>query len=186
MAKLPHSQVMDKAQFEQLFKLHFSYLCNFAFQYVHDANSAQDICQKVFIRLWEKRVDIDMNQSIKSYLFTAVKNRCLNHIRDHKKYRSQLLDIDCGQFEFATEDRDVFAETELQAKIEGILDDLPPKCRQVFEMSRFQDMKYREIAEELKVSQKTVEAHMTKAMKIFREALHDYGWAMLLFLTDIF
>jgi RNA polymerase sigma-70 factor (ECF subfamily) len=149
-----------------------------------DADSAQDICQKVFIGLWEKRADMDMNKSIKSYLFTAVKNRCLNHIRDHKKYRSQLLDVDCGDLEFVSEDTDRFAEKELQDKIERVLDSLPPKCRQVFELSRYQDMKYREIAVELDISQKTVEAHMTKAMKIFRQALKDYGWSVILFLSN--
>ena len=176
MAEDRHSESMDKAQFEQLFRLHYAHLCNFANQYVGDEDSAQDICQKVFIRLWEKRADMDSKQSIKSYLFTAVKNRCLNHIRDNKKYRSRLLDVDCGDIEFAFEDTDQFAAQELQDKIEAVLSTLPPKCRQVFEMSRYQQMKYREIADELAVSQKTVEAHMSRAMKAFRMALSDYQW----------
>ncbi len=71
---------LDKAQFERLFKTHFQYLCNFAQQYVGDADAAQDLCQKVFIMLWEKREHIDPRKSIKSYLFTAVKNRALNYL----------------------------------------------------------------------------------------------------------
>ena len=173
---------MDRSQFEQLFKSHFAHLCNFARQYVHDHDVAQDICQKVFIRLWEKRVDMDPDKSIKSYLFTAVKNRCLNYIRDHKKYRSKLLDVDCGDIEVAFEDDDHFAAEELETKINTVLANLPEKCRMVFEMSRNKELKYREIADQLNISQKTVEAHMTKAMKAFRSALKDYLTLILLWI----
>ena len=171
----------DKEQFELLFKTHFNYLCNFAKQYVNDADTAQDICQKVFIALWEKRENLNSNQSIKSYLFTAVKNRCLNYIRDNKKYRSKVLDLDCGDFDLAEKEEDQFGEEELKSKIDKAMNSLPEKCRMVFEMSRFQKMKYREIAEELDISQKTVEAHMSKAMKILREALKGYFIWVLLF-----
>ena len=169
----------DKQQFEQLFKLHFKYLCNFAMGYVEDRDAAQDICQKVFITLWEKRSEIDPKKSIKSYLFTSVKNRCLNYIRDNKKYRSQILDLDCADFE-AAEQQDDFAEADLKNKIQNALASLPEKCRLVFEMSRFQNLKYREIAEELDISQKTVEAHMSKAMKSLREQLKDYLMILML------
>jgi len=169
----PHKP-FSKQAFEALFKSHFAYLCNFAQQYVQDADTAQDICQKVFIRLWEKRSDMDPQQSIKSYLFTAVKNRCLNHIRDHKKYRSQILDLDCGDIDFSREDDDQLAADELQSRIEQALNQLPEKCRQVFEMSRYRQMKYQEIADELDISPKTVEAHMSKALKSLKEALNDY------------
>jgi RNA polymerase sigma-19 factor, ECF subfamily len=175
---------LDKSGFETLFKLHFKYLCHFAQQYVMDADSAQDICQKVFINLWEKRAEIDSTKSLKSYLFTSVKNRCLNHIRDQKKFRSKTLDLDCADFSII-EETDHFAVEELQDKIEKALSALPEKCRLVFEMSRFQSMKYREIAEELEVSQKTVEAHMSKAIKHLREHLEDYLFVFIL-LSSIF
>ena len=173
--------VFDQQQFEQLFRSHFSYLCNYAAQYVGDMDTAQEICQKVFIRLWENRANIDPQQSIKSYLFTAVRNLCLNYIRDNKKYRSTVLDLDCGDFEVVGEE-DHFAVEELQKRIDEALNELPEKCRLVFEMSRFRGMKYREIAEELDISQKTVEAHMSKAMKQLRERLKDYFFLFLLFL----
>ncbi len=163
----------DRSQFEKLFKESFQLLCNFAKQYVGDEDTAQDICQRVFITLWEKRNDVDLKKSIKSYLFTSVKNRCLNHIRDHKKFRSKVLDLDCGDFDLFTEDEH-FVEEDLKDKIEKALEKLPAKCRMVFEMSRFQNMKYREIAEELDIAQKTVEAHMSKAMKMLREDLKGY------------
>lgn len=173
---------LNQQQFELLFKSHFSYLCNFARQFVHDEDTAQDICQKVFIRLWEKREEMDPKQSIKSYLFTSVKNRCLNFIRDNKKYRSQVLDLDCGDLEFSQEDTDAFAEEELKKRIEQALKSLPEKCRLVFEMSRYQNKKYKEIAEELDIAQKTVEAHMSKAMKTLRIQLQDYLIVAFLFM----
>ena len=144
---------LSKSGFEEIFKAHFKHLCNFAVQYVGDADVSQDICQKVFITVWEKRTEIDPGRSIKSYLFTAVKNKCLNYIRDQKKYRSKVLDLDCGDFEMAS-DEDYFAKDELQERIEAALNTLPEKCRMVFEMSRFQGLKYREIAEELDIAQK--------------------------------
>lgn len=172
----PHTS-LSQQQFEQLFKSHFAHLCNFAQQFVPDADTAKDITQKVYINLWEQREKMNPEQNIVSYLFTAVRNRCLNYIRDNKKYRSKVLDLDCGEIDLAiTEDN--FALEDLQEKIEIALSALPEKCRLVFEMSRFREMKYREIAEELGIAQKTVEAHMSKAMKSLRASLGD--WMALL------
>ena len=170
----PNSHItLDKSQFEVLFKTHFQHLCNFALQFVEDIDTAQGIVQKVFITLWEKRNTLDPNKSLKAYLFTSVRNRCLNHIRDQKKYRSTVLDLECAEFEVVSEE-DQFAADDLKEKIAAALAELPEKCRKVFEMSRFQNMKYKEIAEELEISQKTVEAHMSKAMKSLRNSLKDF------------
>ena len=171
---------LTNSQFEHLFKLHFVPLCKYAHQYVPDVDTAQDICQKVFIALWEKREQIDPKKSIKSYLFTAVRNRCLNYIRDNKKYRSQVLDLDCGDFDIVNTEEEDYDLEALQARIKTALETLPEKCRLVFEMSRFQNMKYREIVEELNIAQKTVEAHMSKAMKLLRIQLKDYTLGLIL------
>ncbi|MEM8527908.1 MAG: RNA polymerase sigma-70 factor [Bacteroidota bacterium] len=178
------SPQLDQATFEALFKSNFAFLCNFAQQYVGDQDAAQDLCQKVFIQLWEKRTTLDPNQNLKSYLFTAVKNRCLNYIRDHKKYRSKILDLDCGDIELSEQAIDYLAANDLQAVIEEALNQLPEKCRKVFEMSRFQEMKYKEIAEELEISQKTVEAHMSTALKLLRAHLKEH-WVLLLIFTNL-
>lgn len=170
---------LDKPLFEQLFKAHFAPLCNFAVQYVQDADSAKDIAQKVFINLWENRGNIDPQKSIQSYLFASVKNRCLNFIRDQKRYRSQVLDIEIADIDIAFEEDDQ-AYSDLEKKISEALQALPEKCRQVFEMSRFQNKKYKDIAAELGISEKTVEAHMSKALKTLKEQLKDY---VLIFLV---
>ncbi|MEM7370573.1 MAG: RNA polymerase sigma-70 factor [Bacteroidota bacterium] len=182
MSKPTSHTIFDQATFEALFKSHFPYLCNFANQYVEDFEAAQDITQKAFITLWEKRSEIDPTLSTKAYLFTIVKNRSLNYIRDNNKYRSKILDIDCGDIEIGKEE-DYFAEKELKQKIREALNTLPEKCRKVFEMSRYEEKKYKEIAEELGIAQKTVEAHMSKAIKTLREYLTHYlliliGWLM--------
>ena len=184
MSDLTSHTTFNKSEFEKLFKSHYSYLCNFAQQYVNDMDTAQDICQKVFITLWEKRANLDPKQSIKSYLFTAVKNRCLNHIRDHKKYRSRVLDLDCGDIDIAAAAVELDDAQALKEKIEQILNSLPEKCKMVFEMSRYQGMKYREIAEELDIAQKTVEAHMSKAMKILRAELKGFLEILILILIN--
>ena len=171
---------LDKVAFEKLFKSHFVHLCNFASQYVSDMDAARDICQKVFILLWENRENIQTNQNVRSYLFTAVKNRCLNHIRDQKKYRSRVLDVDIQHIDVAFEE-DHLAVDDLKSKIEKALDALPKKCRQVFEMSRYEDKKYQEIAETLSISVKTVEAHMSRALKGLRKDLSNYLHLMMLF-----
>jgi len=172
-------KILDKPLFEQLFKTHFVHLCNFAYQFVKDTDSSKDITQKVFINLWENRDKIDIQKSIQSYLFTSVRNRCLNYIRDQKKYRSEVLDLETHDFEIAFEE-DTMAMSELKEKVAAALDKLPEKCRLVFEMSRYKNMKYKEIAEELDVSVKTVEAHMSKALKSLRSNLKDYVYILLI------
>ncbi|MCB0664166.1 MAG: RNA polymerase sigma-70 factor [Saprospiraceae bacterium] len=171
-------------QFEKLYKDHFRHLCNFADQYVFDSEISKDIVQKVFISLWEKRSNVQV-ATLRSYLFTAVKNRCLNYIRDHKKYRSRVLDLECGDIEIA-QGEDPMQLEELQDLIDDALKSLPDKCRVVFEMSRFEDKKYKVIAMELDISEKTVEAHMSKALRTLRSRLSKYlVYVLLIGLTTI-
>lgn len=166
-------QRFDEAQFELQFRTHFVPLSRYALQYTQDMDTAKEVVQKVFVALWEAREKIDPTQSVKSYLYRAVRSRCLNYIRDNKKFRSKVLDLDCGDMDLMVEQEEI-ADDDIRQKVDKALDQLPEKCRQVFKMSRFQGMKYREIAEELGVSQKTVEAHISKAIKILRSELKDY------------
>ena len=90
--------------FENLFKTHFQHLCNFAQNYVSDFETSKEIVQDVFIKLWDNKTQIDLKKSIKSYLFTSVKNRCLNYIRDNKKFRSNVLDVDIADYDISFEE----------------------------------------------------------------------------------
>ena len=163
---------LNKQSFELLFAEFFEPLCGFAYGYVSDRDTAQEIVQDVFINLWQKRNSIEKDKSVKSYLYTSVKNRCLNYIRDNKNFRSHYLDV-VLELEIPVQEEDIFSESETQDKINAALDKLPEKCRQVFELSRFEEMKYKEIAENMGISVKTVEVQMSKALKILREELKD-------------
>lgn len=173
---------LNKDLFEKLFKEHFVHLCNFAQNYVSDLDDAKEIVQDVFINLWTKRETITSDKSVKSYLFTSVKNRCFNFIRDNKKFRSYVLDIDIADYEVPFEN-DPFSESELQTKINKTINKLPEKCRQVFKLSRVEELKYKEIADKLNISVKTVEAQMSKALKVLREELKEYIAVILLLIT---
>lgn len=164
---------LDKAAFEELFRSYFTPLCSFAQKFVYDVDEAKDIVHNVFINLWNKRDDIDMQTSLKSYLFQGVQNRSLNYIRDHKK----LVQFDTPQSEaelnLYLESRDHLETSEAESRINHALDDLPEKCREIFLMNRFDGLKYREIAEKLNISIKTVETQMSRALKSLREKLAD-------------
>ena len=181
MAQENPYKTFDKQQFEQLFRAFFTPLCHFSNTYVKDLEAAKGITQEVFAKVWEKRADIDPDKSLKSYLFSSVKNRSLNYIRDHKKFASQILDVEIAHFE-TTFEQDAIELAELQEKIDRTIDELPVKLKKVFLLSRFEELKYREIAEKLGISQKTVEAQMSKALKILREKLKDYLIIIILML----
>lgn len=174
---------LNKSLFEQLFREHYEPLCHFAKSFVKDHDSAQEIVQDVFINLWQTKETITSDKPVKSYLYTSVKNRCLNYIRDNKKFRSQFLDVEL-ELEIPVDDADIFSELETQNKIDAALNKLPEKCRHVFELSRFEELKYKEIAERLSISQKTVEIHMSKALKILRVELNDLLIILILILIN--
>ena len=170
---------LDKQLFEQLFREYFSSLCNFALGYVNDLDTAKEIAQEVFINLWDKKDSITSDKSVKAYLFTSVRNRCLNYIRDHKKFRSYVLDVEIEENKEVFEN-DSITQAETLAKIHQAINKLPEKCKQVFELSRFEELKYKEIAEKLGISIKTVEVQISKALKILREELKELIISLLL------
>jgi len=167
--------------FEQLFREYFSPLCNFALGYVCDLDTSKEIVQEVFINLWNKKDTITSDKSVKAYLYTSVRNRCLNYIRDHKNFRSYLLDVEIEDTELVIENQSM-TQAETQVKIQQAIEKLPEKCRKVFELSRFDELKYKEIAEKLDISIKTVEAQVSKALKILREELKELIISILLIL----
>jgi RNA polymerase sigma-70 factor (ECF subfamily) len=175
---------LDKPGFEELFRSFFPGLVLFAQKYVPDQDTAKDIVHNVFINLWEKREQIDTSSTLKSYLFTSVHNRCLNHIRDQKKFvkeEAQMENLNSSLFAVGT---DNLEERELEKRIFEALQALPEKCREVFELNRFEELKYAEIAEKLGISIKTVEAQMSKALRILREKLIDYLTILILFIIN--
>ena len=170
--KAVHINLSEKS-FEDLFKKHFTGLCLFAGKYISDFDTTKEIVHDVFIRLWEIRNKVDASKPLKSYLFTSVHNRCLNYIRDNKKYAANLGISEMSNIDFS-ENNDKMVELEMKEIIMNTISSLPEKCREIFELSRFEGLKYNEIAEKLNISVKTVEANISKALKILRENLIEY------------
>ena len=162
----------DEKSFEILFKTHYDALVRFVYKYLNDLEESEEIVQDVFYTLWNKSDNLKIQSSIKSYLYQAARNKSLNIIKHNKvkqKHVESIKNSDLDYSEYSNMELE-----ELQSKITEALEDLPPKCRQVFELSRFEEKKYREIAEELNISIKTVENHMGKALGILRKSLKEY------------
>ncbi len=172
---------VDEKYLQSLFTEHFRNLCLFARQYINDIEKCEDIVQDVFLNIWEKGELTDSESQVKGYLFTSVKNRCLNYIRDHKKF---TFSQEFPQYGSADSSRIEYAE--LEKVLTSAIESLPEKCRGIFQMSRFKEMKYQEIAETLGLSVKTVEAQMSKALRILRERLSSYTDGFFLFILQLF
>jgi len=161
---------MDKKAFEQLFRKYFPALMGFAGKFLSNEDDAREVVHSVFIRLWEKKEQIDSTTSLKSYLFTSVHNRSLNMIRDRKKFSETEIPDMAGDVDVSSQ----IEAMELEEKIREAIDTLPEKCREIFELSRFEGMKYADIADKLNISVKTVENQMSKALKVLRKKLINY------------
>ncbi|MFH2142332.1 MAG: RNA polymerase sigma-70 factor [Bacteroidota bacterium] len=175
---------LDKKSFEALFREYFVPLCSYARKFIYDMDSSKEIVQDVYINLWEKRDTIEMDKSVKSYLYTSVHNRCLNHIRDNKKFDKGNIRIEHTHYDREWVDNDKLVEAENENKIMNSINSLPQKCREIFILSRFEQLKYNEIAEKTGISVKTVEAQMSKALKLLRENLSEFLVIFLIFIIQ--
>jgi RNA polymerase sigma-70 factor (ECF subfamily) len=166
--------VGDITAFEMLFKTYYQPLCNYAYTFLQDKEDAEEIVQSTFLLVWEKRETLAIRTSVRPYLYAMVRNACLNIIK-HEKIKQKYV----GE-EMALADRsddsvaNAVASNELEYRIKVAMEELPEQCRMVFKLSRFEELKYAEIADQLNISIKTVENHMGKALKIMREQLKDY------------
>ena len=160
----------DRNAFESLFRLHYRALCAFAIGYVKDPDRAEDLVQDLFFRLWLDREKVQITTSIKAYLYASVRNRCLTEIKSGGRLVVLNEDADDRPQE------DVLSEdehTERIARVQAAIEELPEERRKVFKLSRYEGLKYQEIAERLGISVKTVENQMGKALKTLREELSD-------------
>lgn len=168
----------NESAFEELFHAYYGYLCAFANKIIEDEIAAEEIVQDFFVKLWDKKENLNIDSSIKNYLFRSVKNLCLNYIK-HNNVKTQYARHIITEAENKAY-RDNFFEPDLVKKIEQSIESLPEKRRKIFRMSREEGLKYREIAEKLKISVKTVEAQMGLAIKTLRDKLKDYNTFLFL------
>lgn len=164
-------------KFEILFRELFKPLCSFSIKYVGDLDDAKGLVHEVFVSVWEKMDTLPADLNYKSYLYTAVRNRSLNFIRDRKKH---VMLEHVAERDLA-EANDPMVAAELAREIEMAIASLPEKCRMVFELSRSEGLKYAQIAEKMEISIKTVEAQMSKALSVLREHLKEFI-SLLIFL----
>jgi RNA polymerase sigma-70 factor (ECF subfamily) len=167
------------AAVEGYFQTHFEGLHRYAYTLLKNNDDAKDAVQYVFVKLWEKRTIINEHQSIQSYLYTSVYNYCLNAIRN-EKVRTKYIQY--NQTEPLTQ-RDNLVSKENIKMITDALENLPAQCRLIFLKSRFEKKKYAEIAQELNLSVKTIEAQIGKALKILREKLADIQILLIILFT---
>ena len=165
----------DEQAFELLFRKYYVRLCAFANKYLNDPEESREIVQYVFAKIWEGRDEIDPDDCLKAYLFKIAQNLSLNKLRRKKvesRYTEVLKLVYIEQKEFSAHES--LIARELEERISHSIGKLPSECRRVFELSRVEGLKYREIADTLNISVKTVEAQMSKAIRSLRIELSDY------------
>ena len=164
----------DEKIFEQVFKTHFKNLHAYAFAIVKDEILAEELVQNIFYKLWDRSEKLSISGSIAAYLYRAVYHESLNHIK-HMKIRSSYHSHALYQMKNQTDSASKkILLKELEVKLHKALHELPEQCRTIFQLSRFEELKYREIADKLDISPKTVENQMGKALKLLRVKLADF------------
>ncbi len=175
----------DTTAFESLFKTYYNTLSHYACTYLNDLDEAEEVVQDVFVKIWEKRHAIAIESSFKSYLYQAVKNKCLNYIRNKKTQNNHLTIIDMKDYEAPTAFDDLHAD-ELSDKLYLALEELPPKCKQIFKMSRLDGLKHKDIADRLDLKVKTIENQIGIALKFLKNQLSDYLHTLIFLLINFF
>ena len=165
--------------FENIFKEHFKGLHAYAYTMLRDEQLAEDIVQGMFMKLWEKKDTIQIEKSLASYLYRAVHNDSLNYLK-HLKVKAAHLAHEARSTGSYNNAPDNVSYKQLEERLELALKELPEGCRTVFQMSRFEELKYSEIAAKLDISVKTVENQMGKALRILRQELVDFLPAILI------
>ena len=174
----------EKQAFELVFREYYKPLWNLALGLLKSEELAEEYTQEVFIKLWEMRASLKDDLKLLPYLLTTVRNKCFNHLKriqveqkylnhTQKSYQDQILNYTYND-----------VEDELIDKMYDVINEMPDKCKQVFQLSRFQNMSHKQIADHLDISTKTVENHITKAMKLLRESLLEILIFFILLIGD--
>jgi RNA polymerase sigma-70 factor (ECF subfamily) len=164
----------DENVYETIFRTYYERLCNYANSIVTDMDEAEEIVQNTFLIIWEKREDTEIHTSLKSYLYQSVHNHCLNRIK-HFKIRKQYSQHYQSSTDINVESTsDTVIGNELNLQINDAIESLPKQCKAIFKLSRFENLTYAEIAEQMGLSVKTVDNHMVRALKFLRERLKEY------------
>lgn len=182
------NNAFDNADFNNLFNELYAPLCRFSMKFVTQKNVAEDVVQEVFVYLWENWDRLNSLSNLKSYSYTAVKNRSINYLQDHF-YKNSNGNFDQKELEETIESQgpdELLMGKELEIILENGLKALPEKCRTIFVMKRFAELSNKEIASKLNISVKTVEAQMTIAIKKLTTFLYRNWISIFPVLSAIF
>ena len=175
----------DEAAFEQVFKTHYKNLHAYAFSILKDEDEAEEMVQQVFFKLWERSEHLSFSGPVAAYLYRAVHNESLNFLKHQKVKAGHQLHVAYSMKNKSETGQGKMMRKELENKFREALNELPEQCRTVFQLSRFEELRYREIADRLGISIKTVENQMGKALKIMRTKLADFLPLVMLFLLKL-
>lgn len=172
-ALLDRLKADDRTALRDLFEAHYPMVCQAIYRFVQDRSTTEDLAQEVFLRFWEKRHKIEVSTSLPAYLRRMGVNEGLGYLRRTKRWSDNELD---AEQEPAANDsaEEQYLQGELEQHITTAINSLPPKCRTVFQLSRFEDLTYQQIAEQMGISVKTVENQMGKALRVLRKRLQHY------------
>lgn len=180
------SECINRTDFEALFSAHYSRLCAYAYNFLKEQEGSEEVTQEVFFKLWINRYNIRIESSMESYLYRAVRNASLNlikHISIREKYKKHNQQEIVYNEQVESDPANV---SELELKIRNSIDLLPEQRRKIFILSRYEQLKYKEIADKLGISVKTVENQMGKALQFLRKELADYLPLLALFFHHFF
>ena len=174
----------NNVAYEKIFRACYRPMTAYAFRFLGNLSDSESIVQDVFLRLWQKRREIIITSSLQQYLFRSVKNHCINfleHERIKTRYQAVVIQNEADRSDYS----EFFPEFDLMKRIESAIGALPPKRQEIFRLAREEGLKYREIADRLELSVKTVETQMTLALKQLRVALKSFRHLVLFFMQDV-
>ena len=162
----------DENAFKFLFEKYYIPLCRYVYTFTKDNEESEEITQEVFINIWNNRKKISITTSVSSYLYSSVRNHAINSLKKNSRYNTQSLE-NITELEIANEEPelDEFQFIQMEKKCSEALESLPDRCREVFLLSRIDNLKYKEIAEQLNISIKTVESQMSIAIKKLKDVV---------------
>ncbi|WP_423128759.1 RNA polymerase sigma-70 factor [Gaoshiqia sp. Z1-71] len=171
----------NKKGFEILFRTYYKRLCAYAVSFVSQNDLAEDIVTDVFLKLWERRETLDISESVSSYLFRSVKNACINYLNREKSRKHTISENEISwlnlKINYPVSDKYPLSELigrELEEKIREEIEKLPEQCREIFYLSRFEELSHKQIAEKLGISENTVKVQIYRALTKLRSGLKHY------------
>jgi RNA polymerase sigma-70 factor, ECF subfamily len=181
--KLIKSSISEQEKtFELIFRRYYVRLCGFANKFIGNTAESEEIVQEAFLNIWKKRDHINLDDDIRPYLFKTVQNLCFNFL-EHKKVEDSYYSVIEEVYKNQGEDYQTYESVlyhELQLKVDEAINSLPARCREIFHLSRYEGLKYHEIAQKLSISVKTVETQMSRALQSLRKELSDFLVAIII------